>query len=91
MRTKQPPRYDPETAAPLVIPDQVLIQCLADHGMPKKDAIALTVNTGLRLMATRFYFDVGDAGRGNRAARERVDYCREIWTMQARRERERAA
>lgn len=58
------------------IPDGELIRTLEALGMPHWNAVELTANPQLRLAALRLWVDVGDAGRGNAAAKERVDYMR---------------
>jgi hypothetical protein len=58
------------------IPDGELIRTLESLGMPHWNAVELTQNPQLRLAALRLWVDVGDAGRGNAAAKERVDYVR---------------
>lgn len=64
-------------ATPLAdVPDGELIRTLVAHGQPEWSARQLTVNAQLRLAALRFWVDVGDAGRGNVEAKERVDYMR---------------
>jgi hypothetical protein len=62
------------------VPDAELIACLIEHGQPAHAARQLQSNPQLRLAALRFWVDVGDARRGDPAAKERVDYCRESWT-----------
>ena len=62
------------------IPDAELIATLVEHGQPRHAAAELTRNPQLRLAALRFWVDVGDARKGDTAARERVDYMRECWT-----------
>jgi hypothetical protein len=62
------------------IPDEELIACLVEHGEPRHAAAEVKTNPQLRLAALRFWVDVGDARKGDKAARERVDYCRECWT-----------
>jgi hypothetical protein len=66
--------------APLLeVPDNELIQTLVMLGQPPADAAQLRDNPQLRLAALRLWVDVGDAGRGDKAARERVDYVRECF------------
>jgi hypothetical protein len=64
------------------VPDAELVACLVEHGQPRHAALELTTNPQLRLAALRFWVDVGDARAGDKAARERVDYCRECWARQ---------
>lgn len=58
------------------IPDGELIRCLEGLGMPHWNAVELTANPQLRLAALRLWVDVGDAGRGDVRAKERIDYIR---------------
>lgn len=62
------------------VTDEELIAELVAHGQPRHAAEELRTNPQLRLAALRFWVDVGDAGKGNPAARERVDYMRECWS-----------
>jgi hypothetical protein len=62
------------------IPDDELIACLVEHGQPRHAAVEVRTNPQLRLAALRFWVDVGDARKGDKAAKERVDYCRECWS-----------
>jgi hypothetical protein len=66
------------------VPDNELINTLVAHGQPRYGAEELRTNPQLRLLATRFWVDVGDAGRGDKAAKERVDYCRASWEAMRR-------
>lgn len=61
------------------IPDRELIATLVAHGQPRWAAQELTRNPQLRLAAVRFWVDIGDAGRGDPAAKDRVDYMRACW------------
>lgn len=61
------------------VPDTELIACLVEHGQPRHAAAELQRNPQLRLAALRFWVDVGDARKGDKSARERVDYIRECW------------
>lgn len=61
------------------VPDAELINELVAHGQPRWAAEELRHNPQLRLAALRFWVDVGDAQRGDKAARERVEYMRECW------------
>lgn len=63
------------------IPDAELIACLVEHGQPRHAALELRRNPMLREAALRFWVDVGDANRGDKAAKERVDYCRDCWSQ----------
>jgi hypothetical protein len=62
------------------IPDAELIANLVEHGQPLWAARELRRNPQLRLAALRFWVDVGDARKGDPAARERVDYMRACWS-----------
>jgi hypothetical protein len=61
------------------VTDDELVAELVAHGQPRHAANELRSNPQLRLAALRFWVDVGDARKGDRAARERVDYMRECW------------
>jgi hypothetical protein len=66
--------------APLLeVPDNELVACLVALGQPPADAGQLRDNPQLRLAALRLWVDVGDAGKGDKQARERVDYVRECF------------
>lgn len=71
----------PQVPRLVQIPDDELIETLVAHGQPRHSAEALRTNGQLRLYALMFWTDVGDAGRGDTAAKERVDYCRESWSV----------
>lgn len=85
-----PGTYDADTKLPLLpwVPNTELRRTLTENGMPPKDATDAMLNGPLRLFATAFYFDVIETNKGNKEAKERVDYCREIWSEQAKKERE---
>lgn len=68
------------------LPDRLLIDTLVGHGQPLWSARELRTNPQLRLYAVKFYFDVVDAGRGDREAKARVDYCRAAWSALRREE-----
>jgi hypothetical protein len=68
------------------VPDEELIGCLIEHGQPAHSAREVKRNPQLRLAALRFWVDVGDARKGDKAAKERVDYCRESWSAMRREE-----
>lgn len=73
--------------APLAaVPDDELISCLVAHGQPRWSAELVRRDPQLRLSALRFWVDVGDAGRGDAQARERVDYMRACWSAMRREE-----
>lgn len=61
------------------VTDDLLIATLVAHGQPKHSAVELRRNPPLRLAAMRFWADVQASGKGDMAARERVDYCRQAW------------
>jgi hypothetical protein len=64
--------------APLAaVPDAELISTLVAHGQPRWSAQLLMRDPALRLAALRFWVDVGDAGRGDKRAKERVDHIRD--------------
>lgn len=68
-------------ATPLLeVPDEELIQNLVALGQPRWSAEELKHNPQLRLSALRCWVDVGDAGRGDPEAKERVDYLRECFS-----------
>lgn len=60
----------------VIVPDEELINTLVALGQPRHDALELRHNPQLRLAAMRLWVDVGDAGRGDPAAKDRVDYVR---------------
>lgn len=68
------------------IPDDELIATLVEHGQPLHAAQELRRNPQLRLAALRFWTDVGDARKGDPAAKERVEYHRESWHAMRRAE-----
>jgi|SRR5215472_12046730 len=65
--------------------DDYLISTLVSHGNPRWSAEQLRNNPNLRLVATQFAIDVEDASRGDRSAKQRVDYITSQWNA-ARRE-----
>ena len=68
-------------ATPLAeVTDEELVQNLVALGQPRWSAEELKTNPQLRLAALRCWVDVGDAGRGDAGARERVDYLRECFS-----------
>lgn len=62
------------------VPDAELIANLVAHGQPRWSAELVRKDPMLRLAALRFWVDVGDAGKGDSAAKERVDYVRACWS-----------
>jgi len=65
--------------------DNELIANLVAHGNPRWSAEQLRNNPPLRLIATKFFIDCEDAARGDREAKQRVDFIRAQWEA-ARRE-----
>lgn len=61
------------------IPDDELIANLVVYGQPRWAAEELRGNPQLRLAATQFLFDCEDAARGDKAAKQKVDFLREQW------------
>lgn len=61
------------------LPDSVLINRLVEMGQPRPHATTSMDSPQLRTAAILFYFDVEDARRGDKAAKERVEYVREQW------------
>lgn len=68
----------------LAVPDEELIATLVAHGQPRYAAEQVKTDPQLRLAALRFWVDVGDAGRGDKQAKERVDYIRASWSAMRR-------
>lgn len=58
------------------VPDEELIRTLMSLGQPRWSAEQIRRNPEHRLAALRLWVDVGDAAKGNAAAKERVDYVR---------------
>lgn len=74
------------------IPDHVLVDTMCGYGFDRRETFVRWRHSmpvqyrSLRNNALRFYADVIAAGRGDADARERVDYCAEVWrTMLKRR------
>ena len=61
------------------VPDSLLIATLVAHGQPRWAAEEVRRHPGVRFTAVKFWCDVQDAAEGDKAAQERVDYCREAW------------
>lgn len=62
------------------VPDKILIDCLVDRGgLPERIARDWMKSPQMIFSAQNFWLDVGDADKGNKDAKERVDYCRERW------------
>jgi hypothetical protein len=70
------PQIREEMAA---VPDALLISTLVAHGQPLFAAQEATRHPTARFHAFRFWCDVQDAAEGDKAAKERVDYCRGQW------------
>lgn len=62
------------------LPDMLLIKTLVAHGQPEWSARELTSNPQLRFAAVQFFFDVEDASKGDKVAKQRVDFLREQWS-----------
>jgi len=60
-------------------PDDLLITNLVAHGQPLWSANTVRHNPQTRFYALAFYLDCEDADKGDKAARERVDYCVSQW------------
>lgn len=65
------------------VPDAELIETLVSYGMPLVEARALEHNDQARFNALRFWADVKDYAN-DAGCRERVDYCREAWSVMRR-------
>lgn len=61
------------------LPDDELIACLVRNGQPLWSAEQLKDNPPLRLAATAFFFDDEAARHGDLAAKQKVDFLREMW------------
>lgn len=61
------------------LPDDELIDCLVRNGQPRWSAEQLRSNPPLRLAATAFFFDDEAATKGDLAAKQKVDFLREMW------------
>lgn len=68
------------------VPDREIVATLVAHGQPRWAALEAVRNPQARLAALRFWADVQDAGAGDRAARQRVDYLRASWAVMRREE-----
>lgn len=78
--------------------DEVLIQTLIDAGMDRREAGAWRfLHTGtsgritIRRSALQFYADTKAAARGNAAARDRVDFLKDVYRAMTLAQRERDA
>lgn len=78
-RNREIMKNEPGLPPMRAVPDDELVANLVAHGQPRWAANELRNNPQLRLAATRFLFDVEDASRGDREARQRVDFLREQW------------
>lgn len=61
------------------VPDDLLIATQVSLGMPRIAAEQVRVHGGARFLALRLWCDVQDAAEGDRAARERLDYHRQMF------------
>lgn len=68
------------------VPDEELIRTLVSLGQPRWSAEQIRLNPEHRLAALRLWVDVGDAGKGNAAAKERIDYVRAAFERMRRAE-----
>lgn len=66
------------------VPDHELITTLVVHGMPLVSANTVSYNGQFRFTALQFWSDVEHAGRGDKEAKARVDYCRQLWDQYRR-------
>jgi hypothetical protein len=79
-KNKPPPRKDVRTVRFPKLPDSILVECLVEKGgLPRRIALEWMQSPQMVVSAQMFWLDVGDAEKGDREARERVDYCREQW------------
>lgn len=73
------------------VPDHVLESELIALGMPRDQMFTRYRQTMpgqyryLRTLALKMYMDIIYARRGDPEAKERIDYCREVWQEMARR------
>ena len=61
------------------LPDNLLIATQVALGMPRQAAEQVRFHGGARFLAVRLWCDVQDAAEGDRAARERLDYYRQMF------------
>jgi hypothetical protein len=54
-------------------------QTMVDHGCPPHAATMQVEHKAFRVYAAKFALDVQDAERGDRAAKERVEYVTQRW------------
>lgn len=73
------------------VPDQTLVDTMAGYGFDRRETFLRFKYTmpsqyrWLRGQALKFYADVIAAGRGDADAKERVEYCAEVWRTMLRR------
>lgn len=73
------------------VPDDVLVNTMAGYGFDRSESFVQFKHTmpqqynWLRSIALKFYADVVAANRGDADAKERVDYCAEVWRGMLRR------
>lgn len=63
------------------VPDGELVKTLIGLGMPAGPARTQISNPSMRLVALRVWCDVHDAGRGDKQAKQRIDYIREGFSV----------
>lgn len=79
------------------VPDSILHDCMVSLGFPASDTFVQFKYTmpgqyrWLRGLALKVYMDTVYAARGDKEARERVDYMREMWQEMTRRKHEQQA
>lgn len=62
------------------VPDDLLIATQVAMGMPRQAAEQVRVHGGARFLALRLWCDVQDAAEGDPAAKERLDYHRQVFS-----------
>lgn len=73
------------------MPDHVLVETMAGYGFDRSESFVQWRHKmpgqyrWLRSLALKFYADVVAANRGDADAKERVDYCAEVWRGKLRR------
>jgi hypothetical protein len=79
----RPPEYKPPTVVNFPkLPDSVLVDNLVDRGeVPRRIAREWMGSPQMIVSAQYFYFDVLDADKGDKEAKERVDYFREQMSL----------
>lgn len=76
--TARPSRKVRQVVFP-ALPRHILVDALAEHGLPRRHAQEWMNSPQMVVSAQMFYFDTIEAANGDREARERVDYCRDQW------------